>query len=80
MKGIAQECLECQPERDKPAGQIMGGLPDVRLDILASRTNRTAVDEFGPFQVGLGSNQTAQRYRIIFTCLVTRAVFLVLAN
>jgi len=80
VKRIGRECPECRRERAKPAGQLMGDLPDVRLDMLTPPFNRTAVDFFGPLQVSLGRNRTAKRYGVIFTCLVTRAVFLELAQ
>ena len=39
----------------------------------------TAVDFFGPMEVGLSRNRTEKRYRALFTGLTTRAVYLDLA-
>ena len=80
VKQIGRECPEYRLERAKPAGQLMGYLPDVRQDMLTPLFNRKAVDFFGPLQGSLGRNPTAKRYGVIFTCLVTRTVFLELAQ
>ena len=38
------------------------------------------MDYFGPLTVGLNRNRTAKRYGALFTCLVTRAVYLDLST
>ena len=54
----------------------MGDLPRAGLDAGALPFTRTAVDLFGPLEIGLYRNRTAKRWGVLFTCLVTRAVFL----
>ena len=58
----------------------MGDLPPQRLDMLTLPFSRTSVDYFGPLTVGLNRNRTDKRYGALFTCLVTRAVYLDLAK
>ena len=58
----------------------MGDLPPQRLDMLTLPFNRTSVDYFGPLTVGLNRNRTEKRYGALFTCLVTRAVYLDLSK
>ena len=64
VKRIGRECPECRRERAIPAGQLIGYLPDVRLDMLTPPFDRTAVDFFGPLQVNLGRNQEISRVTI----------------
>ena len=54
----------------------MGDLPRARLDAGALPFTRTAIDLFGPMEVALYRNRTAKRWGVLYTCLVTRAVFL----
>jgi transposase InsO family protein len=54
----------------------MGDLPDSRLDSGSLPFTRTAVDLFGPFEIGLARNRKTKRWGVLFTCMVTRAVFL----
>ena len=54
----------------------MGDLPDSRLDSGSLPFTRTAVDLFGSFEFGLALNRTTKRWGVLFTRLVTRAVFL----
>lgn len=57
----------------------MGQLPKERLEIGLPPFTRTAVDFFGPMD-GLAHNRTLERYGALFTCLVTRAVYLDLSH
>ena len=54
-------------------------LPKERLDSYNPPFTHTAVDYFRPMAVGLKRNRTGKRYGALFTCLVTRAVYLDLA-
>lgn len=54
----------------------MADLPESRLDAGSLPFTRTAVDLFGPFDVSLYRNRTAKRWGVLFTCMVTRAIFL----
>ena len=80
VKKSRRRCPECIKERARPATQLMGELPYFRLEACTPPFHRTAVDYFGPFQVGFGRNRTMKRYGALFTCLVTRAVFVDLAK
>jgi hypothetical protein len=76
VKRIRRDCVICRRNRAKPGEQLMGNLPKARLDAGALPFTRTAIDLFGPIEVGLYRNRTAKRWGVLFTCLVTRAVFL----
>ncbi|KAI9552585.1 hypothetical protein GHT06_020447 [Daphnia sinensis] len=56
--------------------QIMADLTEFRLDFGSIPFTRAAVDLFGPLEIGLYRNKTAKRWSVLYTCLVTRAVFL----
>ncbi len=53
----------------------MGDLPDSRLEFGTPPFRNSAMDLFGPLEIGLTRNRTAKRWGVLFTCLVTRAVF-----
>ena len=80
IKRASNACPTCIKERVKPGQQLMGDLPPQRLDMLTLPFSRTSVDYFGPLTVGLNRNRTDKRYGALFTCLVTRAVYLDLAK
>lgn len=56
--------------------QQMADLLSVRLAPLTPPFQYTACDYFRPFKVKVGRNETAKHYRVIFTCLNTRAIHL----
>jgi hypothetical protein len=76
VKRIRRDCFVCRRNRAKPGEQLMGDLPRARLDAGALPFTRTAIDLFGPMEVALYRNRTAKRWGVLYTCLVTRAVFL----
>ena len=76
VKRIRRNCFICRRNRAQPGAQLMGDLPHSRLDSGSLPFTRTAVDLFGPFEIGLVRNRTAKRWGVLFTCMVTRAVFL----
>ena len=76
---MARECEVCVRERVKTSHQQMAGVPKERLAIYKPPFCHTAVDYFGPMEVGLSRNRTDKRYGALFTCLTTRAVYLDLA-
>ena len=57
----------------------MADLPVCRLDAGTPPFSQSACDFFGPIEIGLPRNRTAKRWGALFTCLVTRAVYLDLA-
>jgi hypothetical protein len=76
VKKIRRDCVVCRRNRAQPGEQMMADLIESRLDYGALPFTRTAVDLFGPLEIGTYRNRTAKRWGIIYTCLVTRAVFL----
>ena len=79
VKRVARECEVCVRERVKTSHQQMAEVPKERLAIYKPPFCHTAVDYFGPMEVGLSRNRTDKRYGALFTCLTTRAVYLDLA-
>ena len=74
------ECSECKRRRNKPATQIMGPLPQVRLRFTVRAFDQTAVDYAGPFTTIQGRGRhRLKRWLCVFTCLSTRAVHLEVA-
>jgi len=70
-------CLHCLQKRVKPASPRMADLPDFRLDINHKPFFHTGCDLFGPFTVYTGrSRRKVEIQIVIFTCMVTRAVYL----
>lgn len=80
VKKIQRSCAHCLKERAKPALQLMGDLPASRLAAGATPFSRLACDYFGPFETSPGRNRITKRWGALFTCLVTRAVYLDLAH
>lgn len=76
IKKVRRDCPVCRRNRAKPGCQLMGELPDSRLEFGTSPFRNTACDLFGPMETGLARNRTAKRWGVLFTCLVTRAVYL----
>ena len=80
VKRVQKECLRCRRYRAKPGVQLMGDLPMSRLDAGSPPFTRAACDYFGPFEVAQSRNRVTKRWGALFTCLVTRAVYLDLAS
>ena len=80
VKGIRRRCRQCREEFARPVGQMMADLPKERLDFGKPPFHHTCVDYFGPLEVSYGRNKSAKRYGVLFACLVTRAVYLDLAQ
>ena len=57
----------------------MAGVPKECSAVYKQPFSHTSVDYFGPMEVGLSRNRTDKRYGALFTCLMTRAVYLDLA-
>lgn len=58
----------------------MGDLPAVRFNSYSPPFTHVAVDYFGPMETSQGRNRIVKRYGALFTCLVTRAVYLDVAQ
>ena len=80
VKRIGRQCDICRRERVKMSHQQMADLPKERLATHKHPFCHTAVDYFGPLEIGLSRNRTDKRYVALFTCLTTRAVYLDLAK
>jgi len=80
VKKIRRSCHRCKLDRAKPASQLMGDLPESRLAAGTPPFSRTAVDYFGPMETSASRNTTTKRWGALFTCMVTRAVYLDLAH
>jgi hypothetical protein len=72
------KCVACRRLRGPPLQQKMADLPKDRLEPAPPFTY-SAVDYFGPFLVKEG-RKTLKRYGALFTCLLSRAVHLEVAN
>jgi hypothetical protein len=70
-------CVFCIMKRAKPEMPEIGQLPDCRVDPTNKPFFYTGVDCFGPFEVYIGRSRRKKTvWMIIFTCLITRGVFL----
>jgi hypothetical protein len=80
VKKTRRLCLQCIKERAAPAAQMMSDLPAERLNSYSPPFTHVATDYFGPIETSAGRNRVVKRYGALFTCLVTRAVHLELAE
>ena len=83
-KKITSSCRDCHRRRFQPMHQLMADLPLLRFNRTAPFCH-TSVDMFGPIKVRMSSvntrgSKTEERYGAIFTCMVTRAVHLVVTE
>ncbi|XP_048256637.1 uncharacterized protein LOC125382165 [Haliotis rufescens] len=73
-------CSWCKKQKAKPAQQLMGNLPKVRVVCSMRAFVQAGVDFAGPFLTVQGRGKSRQkRYLCLFTCLATRAVHLEIA-
>ena len=75
---MIHECVTCRRLRAKVQEQKMADLPEDRLTPTPPFTY-CGVDYFGPWYVKEGRKEL-KRYGVLFTCLVTRAIHLEVAN
>jgi hypothetical protein len=73
-KLIKKKCIYGKKSHPKIESQVMAELPKIRL------MPQTPPFYFGPYKVKIGRNKTTKHYRVLFTCLNTRAVHLELAT
>ena len=57
VKSVGRRCAICIRERVKPSHQQMAGVPKERLAVYKHPFSHTAVDYFGPMEVGLSRNR-----------------------
>ena len=81
VRRIRSRCVMCKLLDERCEKQIMSPLPLERLKP-APVWSTTSMDMFGPFQIRGQVNKRARGkgYGVIFTCLLTRAVYLDLAD
>ncbi|XP_073234570.1 uncharacterized protein [Porites lutea] len=75
---MIHECVTCRRLRAKVQEQKMADLPEDRLTPTPPFTY-CGVDYFGPWYMKEGRKEL-KRYGVLFTCLVTRAIHLEVAN
>ena len=82
VKKAPRFCAYCIRERAKPVEQLMGDLRDSRLAAGEPPFSRTAQnrDYFGPFETASARNRVNKRWGALFTCLVTREVYIDISN
>ncbi|XP_065222357.1 uncharacterized protein LOC135846922 [Planococcus citri] len=76
-RGIVRDCPRCRRTNRKACQQIMGNLPDVRVNVPEFPFLHVGLDFAGPITVKLGaprSKVTGKAYICLFICLATKAV------
>jgi hypothetical protein len=79
VKGVIKECLYCKRCRIQPNVPLMASLPSQRITGFSRPFTYSAVDYFGPMTVKRGRAHI-KKWGCLFTCLVTRAIHLELAD
>jgi len=74
VKRVRNSCVPCRRFRPKAAIQMMADVHRARLGAGQPPFTFTSVDYFGPIDVTHGRG-SAKRWGVLFTCLVTRAVY-----
>lgn len=74
VKRERKECVPCRRLRPKATDQMMADVHRARLEAHQPPFTYTSVDYFGPINVRYGRG-TIKRWGALFTCLVTRAVY-----
>ena len=75
VRSVRFNCIVCRKMTKKRCEQIMGPLPDVRLNP-APAWSSVSLDLFGPFAIRgeVNKRSRGKAYGLIINCLVTRAV------
>ena len=79
VRHVIASCVKCRRVRYTVQSQKMSDLPQCRVDDTLPPFSYTGIDYFGPFLIKDGRKEV-KRYGVIFTCLVSRAVHLEIAN
>ena len=85
IKRVLSQCIPCKIENMKLSNQPMGQLPNKRTAVFDPVFTNTGVDYFGPILVKNSKRARftsghSKRYGVVFTCLITRATHLELAD
>ena len=77
VRSIRYNCVRCRRYEGKPESQVMAPLPLERLKP-APPWHNCALDMFGPYLIKgeVNKRTRGKGYAVIFTCLLTRAVFI----
>lgn len=78
-RSIIHHCIFCRRIQGKVGKQRMANLPQDRITPDLPPFTNTGIDYFGPMEIKRGRTHV-KRYGVIFTCLVSRAVHLEVAN
>ena len=79
LKSLTSKCIVCRIRRAKPQNPQMAPLPASRVAERQRPFSRRCIDYFGPLLVKIGRRRE-KRWRVLFTCLTTRAIHLELAH
>ena len=81
IKSIRYKCIPCRKMYGKLMSQVMAPLPVDRLKP-APPWYSSAVDIFGPLSIKgeVNKRSSGKGYGVIFTCLLTRAVYVDIAT
>ena len=76
LKKIAARCIFCRLRRKKLLQQMMGNLPNFRVEIRKPPFTNVALDFFGPLRVKISRNVNVKGSVLIITCATTRCIHL----
>jgi hypothetical protein len=79
IKKLLRRCVTCRKTQSRVNTQKMADLPSSRLKSDESPFTYTGMDFFGPFEIRQGRS-TRKRYGVLFTCMVSRAVHIEVAD
>ena len=78
-KNVIYSCLQCRRRTVKPTAPLMADLPVQRISGFTRPFQFIGLDYFGPL-LSKRARSTVKKWGCIFTCMVTRAVHLELAD
>ena len=73
IKGQLAKCVKCQRRRKMPSAQLMGKVPECRLNTVPPFST-TLTDLMGPFPVTRSGRKGNKAYVVVFTCGTYHAV------
>ena len=79
VKKIQHDCMDCRRKSVQPAVPLMANLPKQRISGFTRPFQFTGLDYFGPMTAKRARSRV-KKWGCIFTCLVTRAIHLELAD
>lgn len=83
VRAVLHQCVQCTRELSTHSTELMGDLPDTRVNRSARAFDHTGIDYAGPFVLrtanGRGS-KTRKAYLAVFVCLTVKAVHLELVS